>query len=260
MEQNALYCEIDGIKLHYDRIGEGEPVLILHGWGANIEAVRPIMNCMAGLGRAAIALDFPGFGETPEPPEPWGVPEYAALTRKFMEAQGLRGCDLICHSFGGRITILLASEDPKLFRRLVLVDAAGIRPKRTVGYYLRTYSYKLAKRLARFAWIDRLLHFSEKQKNAGSADYRALRSDVMRATFSRVVNLDLTGRLERIENETLLVWGDQDTAAPIDIARALEGRLKDAGLVVFEGADHFAYLREYPRFYAIVRQFLLEGR
>lgn len=255
MEQNALYCEIDGIKLHYDRIGEGEPVLILHGWGANIEAVRPIMNCMAGLGRAPIALDFPGFGETPEPPEPWGVPEYAALTRKFMEAQGLRGCDLICHSFGGRVTILLASEDPKLFRRLVLVDAAGIRPKRTVCYYLRTYSYKLAKRLARFAWIDRLLHFNEKQKNAGSADYRALRSDVMRATFSRVVNLDLTGRLGRIENETLLVWGDQDTATPLSDAKLMERRIKRAGLAVLEGAGHFSYAEKYAQFCAVMKAF-----
>ena len=255
MEQNALYCEIDGMKLHYDRIGEGEPVLILHGWGANIEAVRPIMNCMAGLGRAAIALDFPGFGETPEPPEPWGVPEYAALTRKFMEAQGLRGCDLICHSFGGRVTILLASEDPKLFRRLVLVDAAGIRPKRTVGYYLRTYSYKLAKRLARFAWIDRLLHFSEKQKKAGSADYRALRSDVMRATFSRVVNLDLTGRLGRIENETLLVWGDRDTATPLSDAKLMERRIKRAGLAVLEGAGHFSYAEKYAQFCAVMKAF-----
>ena len=86
-----MFCEIEGINIHYERVGQGRPVLILHGWGADIEAVRPIMNCMSGLGYEAVAIDFPGFGQTSEPPEPWGVPEYAALTRKFIEAVGLRG-------------------------------------------------------------------------------------------------------------------------------------------------------------------------
>jgi hydrolase, alpha/beta domain protein len=230
-------------------------VLILHGWGADIEAVRPILNCMAKLGYEAIALDFPGFGQTPEPPEPWGVPEYAALTRGFMESIGLRGCDLICHSFGGRVTILLASEDPGLFRRLVLVDAAGIRPPRTLGYYVRTYSYKLARRLAKAGWIDRMFHLSEKQKNAGSADYRALKSDVMRATLSKVVNLDLTARLDRIQNETLLVWGDQDDATPLARAKVMEARIPNAGLAVLEGAGHFSYADKYAQFCAVMKAF-----
>ena len=250
-----MFCEIEGINIHYERVGQGRPVLILHGWGADIEAVRPIMNCMSGLGYEAVAIDFPGFGQTSEPPEPWGVAEYAALTRKFIEAVGLRGCDLICHSFGGRVTLLLASEDPRLFHRLVLVDAAGIRPPRTFGYYVRTYSYKLGKRLATVRWIDTLLHLSEKQKNAGSADYRALKSDLMRATLSRVVNLDLTERLDHIQNETLLVWGDQDTATPLARAQVMEKRIPKAGLAVLEGAGHFSYVDKYAQFCAVMKAF-----
>ena len=250
-----MFCEIDGINIHYERVGVGKPVLILHGWGASIEAVCPIMNCMAGLGYEAIALDFPGFGETPEPLEAWGVPEYAELTRKFIETVGLRGCDLICHSFGGRVTILLASEDPGLFNRLVLVDAAGIRPPRTVGYYIRTYSYKLGKRLAKVGWIDRLFRLSEKQKNAGSEDYRALKSDRMRRTFSLVVNLDLTERLDRIQNETLLVWGDQDMATPLARAKVMEKRIPKAGLAVLEGAGHYSYADKYAQFCAVMKAF-----
>ena len=250
-----MFCEIDGINVHFERVGVGKPVLILHGWGASIEAVRPIMNCMAGLGYEAIALDFPGFGETPEPLEAWGVPEFAELTRKFIETVGLCGCDLICHSFGGRVTILLASEDPGLFNRLVLVDAAGIRPPRTVGYYIRTYSYKLGKRLAKVGWIDRLFRLSEKQKNAGSEDYRALKSDTMRRTFSLVVNLDLTERLDRIQNETLLVWGDQDTATPLARAKVMEKRIPKAGLAVLEGAGHYSYADKYAQFCAVMKAF-----
>ena len=250
-----MFCEIEGCKVHYERAGQGKPVLILHGWGASIEAVRPIMNCMSQLGYEAIALDFPGFGQSPEPPAPWGVPEYAALTRAFVEAQGLRGCDVICHSFGGRVTILLASQDARLFGRLVLVDAAGVKPARGLGYYCRVYSYKLGKRLAKVKAIDSVLHLSEKQKNAGSADYRALKTDTMRATFTKVVNLDLTDRLEHIKNEVLLVWGDQDTATPLAQAKVMEKRIPKAGLAVLEGAGHFSYADKYAQFCAVMKAF-----
>ncbi len=250
-----MFCEINGINIHYERQGQGRPVLILHGWGASIEAVRPIMNCMAQLGYEAIAIDFPGFGETREPSEAWGVPEYAAMTKAFIEALGIRGCDLICHSFGGRVTILLASEDKTLFSRLVLVDAAGVKPKRGARYYVRVYAFKALKRLAKIGFIDSIFHISEKQKNAGSADYRALKTDVMRDTFKRVVNLDLTDRLSRIENETLLVWGDQDTATPLYQAKVMEKYIKNAGLAVLEGAGHFSYADKYAQFAAVMKAF-----
>ena len=84
-----MTIEINGAQLHYQRQGSGKPVLLLHGWGANIQAMAPIANCLVRLGREAVSLDFPGFGESPEPPGPWGVPEYAACTRAFMEAIGI---------------------------------------------------------------------------------------------------------------------------------------------------------------------------
>ncbi|MBE5784230.1 MAG: alpha/beta hydrolase [Clostridiales bacterium] len=250
-----MFCEIKGIKIHYERQGQGKPVLILHGWGASIEAVRPIMNCISALGYEAIAIDFPGFGETAEPPEAWGVPEYAAMTKDFIETIDIRGCDLICHSFGGRVTILLASADKTLFSRLVLVDAAGVKPRRGAKYYIRVYSFKALKHLARIGFIDKAFHISEKQKHAGSADYRALKTDVMRDTFKRVVNLDLTDRLCRIENETLLVWGDRDTATPLYQAKVMEANIKKAGLAVLEGAGHFSYADKYTQFAAVMKAF-----
>ena len=67
--------EIGGVHLEYERLGAGKPVLILHGWGASMEAVRPIADCVASLGREAVLFDFPGFGKSGEPKEPWGVPD-----------------------------------------------------------------------------------------------------------------------------------------------------------------------------------------
>lgn len=247
-----MTIEINGATLYYERRGAGKPVLLLHGWGASAAAMKPIADCVIALGREAVSLDFPGFGQSPDPPGPWGVPEYAACTRAFMEALSLAGCDVIAHSFGGRVTIYLASEAPALFGRLVLVDAAGVKPRRGPGYYARVYIYKLGKRLARVPWLNRAFRISERQKNAGSEEYRALRGD-MRTTYIKTVNLDLSGRLPKIPNETLLIWGEKDATTPLWMGRKMERRMQNAGLAVIPGAGHFSYAEDYPRFCSILK-------
>lgn len=255
-----MIIAVGGIPTRVEQRGSGAPVLILHGWGANLELMRTAADAVAGMGMRAVSFDFPGFGETPEPPAVWGVPEYASFTRALMRQLGLEGCDVVCHSFGGRVALYLAGEDTGLFRRLVLVDAAGIRPKRGPRWYVRTYAYKLGKRLARIKWLDRALHLNERQKSAGSADYRALQSDVMRGVFVKTVNLDLTNRLPKIRNPALLVWGSADDMTPLWMGRLMEKRIPNAGLAVFEGAGHFSYAEQPARFAAVLRAFFFPGQ
>lgn len=251
MKETALETTIHGVKTYYERQGGGKPVLILHGWGASIEAVRPIVDHIVRLGYEAVAVDLPGFGKSGEPDAPWGVEEYGAFVRGFMEEAGILGCDCIGHSHGGRIILYLASQDKTLFKRLVLVDAAGVRSKRGIKYHCKVYAYKLMKRLARIKLFDRAFGLSQKQKNAGSADYRAA-SGVMRQTLVRLVNTDLSDRLERVENETLLIWGENDTATPLYMGELMQKRMKNAGLAVIPDAGHFSYADDYPRFCAIL--------
>ena len=252
-----MIIEINGTALYYERLGAGKPVLLLHGWGASIAAMGSIAQCVASLGYEAVSLDFPGFGKSENPSGAWGVPEYAACTRAFMEELGILGCDVIAHSFGGRITIWLASEEPKLFNRLVLVDAAGIKPRRGAKYYARVYAYKLGKQLGKIAWMDKLFGISERQKQAGSDEYKQLSGD-MRATYVKVVNLDLTPRLAQIPNETLLVWGENDQDTPLWMGQKMEREMKNAGLAVIPDAGHFSYAEDYPRFCTIM-QALFKG-
>jgi pimeloyl-ACP methyl ester carboxylesterase len=233
-------------------VGSGKPALLLHGWGANTAAMQPIAKCLAGLGREAVTLDFPGFGQSGAPPLAWGVPEYAACVREFMRALGIEGCDVVAHSFGGRVTLLLASAEPTLFGKLVLVDAAGLRPKRKPVYYFKVYGYKLGKLLGRVPLFDRLFRIGERQKSAGSVEYQQL-SGVMRATFVKVVNLNLTGTLKRIPNETLLVWGSEDRETPLWMAKKMRREMPNAGLAILPGAGHFSYLDDYPRFCAMMK-------
>lgn len=196
-------------------------------------------------------LDFPGFGKSEEPKAAWGVEEFADITKKFIEAQGITGCDVIGHSHGGRVSIYLASQNPKLFDKLVLLDAAGLKPRRKLSYYIKVYSYKLAKRMAGIGFFDRLFGLSARIKSAGSDDYKVL-TGVMRATFVKLVNRDLTPVLKLIKNPTLLVWGSEDKDTPLYMAKIMEKQIENAGLAVLEGAGHYSYLDAFPRFLKIL--------
>lgn len=251
-----MQTEIFGLTTEYEIAGEGSPVLVLHGWGCNIKAISPVARCLNGLGYKTVSLDFPGFGGTEEPKEPWGVGEYARFTREFIKKMGLEGASVACHSFGGRVTIMLAAAEPKLFDKLIMIDPAGVRQKRGIKYYARTYGYKALKQLAKIPFIDKLTGFSEKRQNAGSADYRALKSDVMRKTFVNVVNLDLKKSLKSVTNDALLIWGENDK----DINRwqmgVMEKNMPNAGLAVIKNAGHFAYIDNYAQFSAVLQAYM----
>ncbi|HIS93341.1 MAG TPA: alpha/beta hydrolase [Candidatus Alectryocaccomicrobium excrementavium] len=259
-----MVFEKDGYRIHYAQAGEGQDIVLLHGWGGCIGSWKPLMRDLSTRARVSVP-DFPGHGQSAEPPVPWDVSDFARAIADWMRALGMEKADIVAHSFGGRVAIVLAAEYPQLVNRLVLsgVPVPGLLEMRpSPRKRLRSGVYRALRAICSPALVGRVR--AERMREAlvqrfGSPDYRVL-SPAMRKTFNRVIAQNLAVFLPRIQAPVLLVWGDQDTAAPIDIARALEGRLKDAGLVVFEGADHFAYLREYPRFYAIVRQFLLEGR
>jgi pimeloyl-ACP methyl ester carboxylesterase len=239
--------------------GSGRPLLLLHGWGASSELFAPIL---AGLepGRRLIVPDLPGFGATPRPDAPWSVHEYAAWCVALLDRLGIEHCDLIGHSNGGRIGIVLAAEHPQRIGRMVLAGSAGIRPNRTLRGAARVRTYKALRAIERSPLVPGAIRRSAKRRadQRGSADYRAV-SGTMRGTLVRIVNEDLRALLPSLRMPVLLIWGEQDKETPIDDGRLMERLIPDAGLVVFEGAGHFAYLEQPDRFCRIVDVFLRDA-
>jgi pimeloyl-ACP methyl ester carboxylesterase len=234
--------------------GEDAPVvLVLHGWGASIEAVQPIVSGLAPVARVH-ALDLPGFGETEPPPQPWGVEEYQAFVAAYMDRAAVPRATMVAHSNGGRIAIRMAATEPSRVAKLVLVDAAGVRPKRTLRWYRRVAMAKAGKQAARHLGRpgerlrDKLLG------HAASADYAA--AGELRPTLVKLVNADLRKHMPEIAAPTLLIWGADDTDTPVAMAREMERLIPDAGLVVLEGAGHFSYADQPARFARIVSHFV----
>ena len=250
-----------GVEIHYEQRGAAGPqVLLLHGWGCSCRHFDPILADMEKDYRLT-AIDFPAHGESGRPPEPWGVREFAECTREVMEQLGIAPCDVIAHSFGGRVALYLAAEHPELVRRLVITGGAGIRKPQTEEQKKKSAAYQKKKnallRLAKLPLAGALAEKALKalQRKHGSPDYNAL-DDEMKKTFVKVVSEDLSPLLPRIRASTLLVWGENDTETPLWMGQKMEKEIPDAGLAVFEGDGHFAYLHQWQRFVTVVRAFL----
>jgi pimeloyl-ACP methyl ester carboxylesterase len=207
-------------------------VVALHGWG----------RTHADFGRVlepydSIAVDLPGFGATPPPPEPWGSPEYAALVADVLRE--LREPPVVIgHSFGGRVGIHLAATAPELIRGLVLTGAPLIRT--TVSATPKA-GYRVARWLNRRGVLSDA-HMDAARKKYGSSDY-ANASPAMRAVHVKLVNENYDAQIEAACGPIELVWGDDDTAAPLDGARELQRRLGDrSALTVVPGAGHLTPL------------------
>lgn len=246
---------ISGIKLNYIVEGQGSPIVVLHGWGANIDTVIPIVNILKESYKV-YALDLPGFGKSDEPKEVIGSFGYAEIVRKFLEEMKIDKASFIGHSFGGKISIILSVEHPDLIDKLVLVDSAGLIPKRGMKYYLKVYGFKTLRWVYKnlFFWIqdeDRVKKFYGK---FGSDDYRDSQG-IMRKIMVKVVNENLRPLLKDIDAPTLLIWGDNDEATPLYMGQIMEKEIKDSGLVVIEDGGHYSYLDNYSKFTAVIKSF-----
>lgn len=247
---------IGGVEVNYDVCGpeNGKPVILMHGWGCDHTTVASIAAVLAPYMRV-YSLDLPGHGKSSEPPTVWGVEDFTRLVEKFADINDLKAPVLIGHSFGGRVGILMASRND--IPKMVLVDAAGIKPRRKLNYYLKVYSFKMAKWL-----LPKLLGkklggrmIDKWRGKAGSSDYRNS-SPMMRAVMSRCVNEDLKHVMPDIKASTLLIWGENDTATPLSDAKTMERLIPDAGLVSFAGCGHYSFLDNPGQFRAVLHQFL----
>jgi pimeloyl-ACP methyl ester carboxylesterase len=226
-------------------------ILFLHGWGVGHDAYMPLLERLSEK-HTVFAPDLPGFGASPEPDRPWGAGDYADHVAAYCKEKGLTEPVCMGHSNGGRILLrLLSREDPGIKPpKMVLFGSAGLKPKRGLAYYLKVYTYKAGK-LILTPFPKALERF---RSGRGSADYRAA-SPVMKATMSRLLSADLTAGLCKIGIPTLLIWGSDDTAAPLSDGKIMERHIPDAGLVEIPGG-HWSFMEQIPRIMAILDNFL----
>ena len=253
-----MNIRVDDYNICYKITGEGdETVVILQGWVTDLGVYDSVASSINEKYRV-VQFDLPGFGGSDEPREAWNVDAFADFFCKFMEALEIRKAILIGHSYGGRVIIKLAARESLPFEidRIVLIDSAGVRPKRSFSQKMKIRRYKILKKILNLKLVYFLFPelIDDWRSRQGSADYRNA-TPMMRNCLVMAVNEDLTPLLPKIKQETLLIWGDKDTATPIGDAKIMDEMIPNSGLAVIPGTGHFSFLEQPVIFRNIMRAY-----
>ncbi len=250
-----MLANIDGLNINYIDEGEGEPILLIHGWGSSIKPWQPIMGGFEG--KRVIALDLPGCGESDILKTPWELEDYCDFIVKFLQKIGVSNPIIVGHSHGGRIAFKLIGEGMVTPSKLILFDSAGIPKKKTLKKKIRIYTYKFIRRMLTLPGIKKhtATLLDKVRRHFGSADYRSA-PPIMRETMVKVVNRDMRPLMPKINCPTLLIWGENDTDTPISDAKYMETHIPDCGLCVIKGAEHFSFIQRPYEVVAILKSFL----
>ncbi|NTU72518.1 MAG: alpha/beta hydrolase [Coriobacteriia bacterium] len=244
-----------GVRINYEVVGEGPAVVLLHGWGGCIASMGPIREALRA-DHTVITFDLPGFGESEPPSEVWGSEQYAKCVGELLADAGFD--QLLCvigHSFGGKVAAFLALEGYVRVDSLMLVGTPGARLPLSEETQKRIARTKRAKAFAAKLPSPIRRAIEARYAKLGSEDYRNA-SGIMRSILVKTVNEDIRESLTGIHVPTLLVFGANDTATPVEIGRIMEEKIKGSGLVIMKDSGHFPYLDEQAAFNAVARSFL----
>lgn len=217
-------------------------LIFLHGWGHSAALWNPIAEKLSRYG-VVETWDLPGFGSEPLVSAEWGISEYAEWVEKKIGTQS--DVVLIGHSFGGRVASLVASRRPRWLRALVLIGAPSIyRPSMMI--HAKSFVARLVKPIVPAALRRRLV----------PEDLRDAEDGGVGRVFRHAVTNDQTTSLPKIAVPTLLLWGENDDAAPVVLAREIHDLIPGSILTILPNIGHNVHIENPILTYGALERFL----
>ena len=212
---------------------------MLHGWGQSLESLLPLAELLSNESEIHL-LDLPGFGSSSAPESDWDTIAYAECIRKYLESNSIKKADLLGHSFGGRVSIRLASRYPEFVSSVILIDSGGLRKNlgrwklksqlvKTLGKSLKSLDKLFATRLFETWFVPRFA--SVDYKNAGK----------LRNILVKTVNEDISEDASKIKAPVFILWGELDNETPLEMCERLNGLITNSKLVTLPGKGHFPF-------------------
>ena len=255
--------EVDGLHIAYERAGSGPALVLLHGYVG--DGATTWRRQLDGLSDefTVITWDAPGAGRSTDPPEGFGLDEYADCLAGFLEKLGLDTAHVAGLSFGGILALALQRRHSGRSSTLILASAyagwAGSLPPEVAEHRLRQ-ALTLADG-APEAFVGALLPtmFSKTMPpetvDAFRASMEAFHPRGFRA-MARASAEDVRDVLPQVDVPTLLVYGDRDMRAPLTVAEALQAAIRGSRLMVLPDAGHLCSIEAPNEFNDAVRTFL----
>lgn len=240
-----MYFNNKDMSIYYEKYGDNKKnILILPGWGNTRTTFTNIINFFKDNYTIYI-IDYPGFGNSPIPEKELTIYDYTNLVRDFLNEMQIKNPIIIAHSFGGRIATLLTGYYKEKIDKIIMIDAASIKPRKSIKAFIKQTTYKVLKKLTYLLPKLKQEYYRQKLlKFFGSTDYQNLPNN-MHKTFKNIVNENLIYYLKNIESETLLLWGKLDKDTPLKDGYKMNNLIKNSALIIFPKGNHFSYL-QYP--------------
>ena len=238
--------EYKGININYERIGDkkGQPLILLHGWGQNIQMMKMIGEKYPK--NDVVIIDFPGHGKSEEPKDIWNLDDFTDMVHELLKSLKIKKPIIIGHSFGGKIALIYASEYET--KKLILFGSPFKVKKNPNSLKVR-----ILKAIKKIPGMNKIAEYAK--KHMGSVDYRNA-SPIMRDILVKHVNTDITEKVKKIKCPTLIIWGDNDEAVPIEDAYELSNYIKDSAVIKYDGCTHYAYLERLGQTINIIDSFI----
>jgi pimeloyl-ACP methyl ester carboxylesterase len=209
----------------------------LHGWGNNHRFMLPLAEYFSSEFENYV-LDLPGTGESTTPDSIWGVQEYAEAIHDWLATLEKKPTYFIGHSFGGKLSVVLASQYPENVAGIVLLAAAGMRVKRKLSLKIKIFVIKhltpVAKLFEKITGINLRERFGGM---LGSSDYKNA-NGIMRRILIKAVNETIYEYTGEVSCPALLIYGSLDAVTPPYMGAEYANLLKDSKFVLLEGFNH----------------------
>jgi 4,5:9,10-diseco-3-hydroxy-5,9,17-trioxoandrosta-1(10),2-diene-4-oate hydrolase len=271
--------DVGGVNTRYWVEGAGAPVVLIHGLSNSIEHWLLNIDALA-TEHTVYALDLVGHGRTDKPlSRSYGLSDLARSVIDFMDALGIERADLIGHSLGGGVALVIAETFPERVSRLVLVDSVGLAAD--VGMVLRVVSLPgvgevltrivlqgdFQKQLTRqrAIWPDadvvpeemiRLRYDATRWEEIRKTYFKTLRASISFRGMRGTVLAPIVQGLRSLHLPVLVVWGELDDLVPSRHARVVQDNVAKARVEIFENAGHDPMVVNPERFNRVIAQFL----
>jgi pimeloyl-ACP methyl ester carboxylesterase len=226
--------------VNYRLNGQGKLIILLHGWGDNISGLKSLDEELAKFYQV-LAIDLPGFGESELPKKPWRLNDYAQLVAGVIKKLELEEpFAAIGHSNGGAVLIKAVSQKIIIPSKLILIAASGVR----TGQTLKRITLSIFAKTGNLAtiWLPERYRMSLRSTLYGMAGSDMLIVPELRETFTLVVQEDLQSVASQISLPTLLIYAENDQAAPISVGKTYNKLINNSKLEIVASSGHFIHL------------------